>query len=140
MTVKLFVVFICVSMILIAIGCDEDKPPQRDLVLEVAGSLGDLYDTRFARANALYGRYCSVCHGTTGKGDGFNAYNLEPKPRDFSNSSFVLRLDTVLIVETIRGGGKAVGLSGLMPPWGKTLTERDISDLAAHVIRLSKSE
>lgn len=75
-----------------------------------------------------------------GKGDGFNAFDLELKPRDFYDSTFVSRLDTAFIVETIRGGGKAVGLSGLMHPWGKAKTELDISDLAAHVVRLSKSE
>lgn len=135
MTVKLFTAFISALMILMAVGCDDDKPPQRDLVLEVAGSMGGLYDTRSTRANELFGRYCSVCHGTEGKGDGFNAFNLEPKPRDFSDSTFISRLDTALIVETIRGGGKAVGLSGLMPPWGKTLDSTDIELLAQRVIK-----
>lgn len=136
MTVKLLIAVISVLISLIALGCDEAEPPQRDLVLEIAKSMGDLYDTRSTRADELFGRYCSVCHGTEGKGDGFNAFNLNPKPRDFSDSSFVSRLDTVLIVETIRAGGKAVGLSGLMPPWGKTLDSTDIELLAQRVIKL----
>lgn len=121
-------------MILLTAGCADEKSPQRNLVLEVAASLGDLYDAESNRADELFGRYCSVCHGLTGKGDGFNAYNLDPKPRDFTDSAFVSQLSPALIIESITGGGKAVGLSGLMPPWGKTLDSADIRLLAQKVI------
>lgn len=135
---KLFLVLISLLITFIVLGCGEAEPPQRDLVLEVAGSLGGLYDTRSSRADELFGRYCSVCHGTEGKGDGFNAFNLEPKPRDFTDSSFISRLDTILIIETIRSGGKAVGLTGLMPPWGKTIDSTDIELLAQKVLKFGK--
>ena len=29
---------------------------------------------------ALYRHYCLNCHGEQGRGDGFNAYNLDPRP------------------------------------------------------------
>lgn len=129
---------ILVFLLLSAIGCSNDFPAERDIVLEVAASMDDLIDTPSTRGKELYSRYCSVCHGTTGRGDGFNAFNLNPKPRNFTDSAFVTRLDTSLIRETISRGGTAVGLSGLMPQWGKTLTKRDIDDLTSHVIALNR--
>src|SRR5271169_4999845 len=41
----------------------------------------------------LYTKYCSVCHGDEGKGDGFNAFNLDPKPRDFTDAKYMNVLD-----------------------------------------------
>jgi len=121
-------------------GCAPDSPPQRDLVMEVAAAMGEGFDTPASRGGELYSRYCSVCHGATGRGDGFNAFNLNPKPRNFSDSAFVSHLDTALIRETISRGGSAVGLSSLMPPWRNTLTKRDLDDLVIYVIELSATE
>jgi mono/diheme cytochrome c family protein len=36
----------------------------------------------------LFRHYCAVCHGGEGHGDGFNAYNLDPKPRDLADPAF----------------------------------------------------
>jgi len=35
---------------------------------------------------ALYQKYCSICHGPEGRGDGHAAFFMSPKPRDFSNA------------------------------------------------------
>ncbi|MEE9170069.1 MAG: c-type cytochrome [bacterium] len=35
----------------------------------------------------LYAHYCAVCHGASGEGDGFNAFNLDPRPRNLADSS-----------------------------------------------------
>ena len=121
-------------------GCEQNSTTKRDIVLEVAASNESLFDSPRTRAKELYGRYCSVCHGVSGQGDGFNAFNLEPKPRNFTDSTFVARLDTTLIREVIAGGGSVVGLSRLMPKWGMTLTERDIYELSEYIIYLSKQE
>ncbi|HWR83165.1 MAG TPA: c-type cytochrome [Candidatus Deferrimicrobium sp.] len=121
-------------------GCTEDSQPKRDIVMDVAAAMGEGFDTPASRGGELYSRYCSVCHGATGKGDGFNAFNLNPKPRNFSDTAFVRQLDTTLIREAISRGGRAVGLSGLMPPWRYTLTKRDIDDLVIYVAKLSATE
>jgi len=44
------------------------------------------YNVREGRA--LYSYYCATCHGDEGHGDGLNAYNLDPKPRDLADPSF----------------------------------------------------
>jgi len=109
------------------------------VLLEATRNLDEVVDDRLMRGREVYDRYCSVCHGLEGTGDGFNSYNLNPRPRDFRDSTFLLRLDTTLIIETVSKGGAAVGLSPLMPPWGNTISAADIRDVARYVIDLART-
>jgi mono/diheme cytochrome c family protein len=122
------------------VGCEEDPTVKRDIVLEIAAANQDLFESPKTRAGKLYSRYCSVCHGINGQGDGFNAFNLDPKPRNFTDSVFKARMDTILIKEVISGGGGVTGLSRMMPMWGNTLSERDISELADFVVHLATQQ
>ena len=82
---------------------------------------------------ALYRHYCLNCHGDEGKGDGFNAYNLDPRPRSLADSAFQAQHVDADLLAAIRSGGGAVGLSAGMPPWGRTLNERQIQNVVAYV-------
>ncbi len=82
---------------------------------------------------SLYATYCAVCHGQEGKGDGFNAYNLDPRPRDFSDSAYMTALSDEQIARTIAGGGRSVNKSPLMPAYGWTLSRNQIQYLEAYV-------
>jgi|WetSurMetagenome_2_1015567.scaffolds.fasta_scaffold47472_5 mono/diheme cytochrome c family protein len=82
---------------------------------------------------ALYSYYCVVCHGETGKGDGFNSYNLIVHPRNFTDQTRMKALPDDRIKKVILNGGSAVGLSSLMPPWDGVLTEKQASDLVAFI-------
>lgn len=137
---RLSISTILIVLVIACVGCEHETVSQRDVVLEVAASIDDIYDSPKTRASKLYGRYCSVCHGISGQGDGFNAFNLTPRPRNFTDTAFWANIDTTLIRETIIGGGGAVGLSPLMPKWGMTLTERDIAELTSYIFHLSKLE
>ncbi len=88
------------------------------------------YEARSARD--VYRHYCQTCHGETGAGDGFNAFNLDPHPRDFSDPAFQKKTDAD-IRDAIRRGGAGVGLSPLMPPWGRTLGDRKIDDVVLYL-------
>lgn len=96
------------------------------------------YNAREGRM--LYRHYCLNCHGETGKGDGFNAYNLDPRPRSLADSSFQARHTDSDLVVAIRSGGSAVGLSTGMPPWGRTLEERQIQNVVAYLRTLQTAE
>ena len=79
-------------------------------------------------------RYCAVCHGKTGEGDGFNAYNLQPVvPRNFTGKEAMDKLTDRHLAEVIAKGGEAVGRSPLMPAWGHTLNERQIRYLISYL-------
>lgn len=137
---RLRLLTILIVVVIACAGCENESASQRDLVLELAASMDDIYDSPKTRASKLYGRYCSVCHGISGQGDGFNAFNLTPRPRNFTDTAFIARIDTTLIRETIIGGGGAVGLSPLMPKWGMTLTEQDITELTSYIVNLNRQE
>ncbi len=93
------------------------------------------YEARSGRD--VYRHYCQTCHGETGAGDGFNAFNLDPHPRDFSDPAFQKKTDAD-IRDAIRRGGAGVGLSPLMPPWGRTLGDRKIDDVVLYLRTLRR--
>jgi mono/diheme cytochrome c family protein len=73
---------------------------------------GPSYELRLGRLT--YQHYCQTCHGETGAGDGFNAYNLDPRPRDMSDPAFQTKKTDADLADAIRRGGAGVGLSALM--------------------------
>ncbi|HWP83791.1 MAG TPA: c-type cytochrome [Terriglobia bacterium] len=89
-----------------------------------------------ARGRALYAFHCSFCHGMEGRGDGWRAAFLYPKPRNFTRGIF--RFKTVEsgqlptdhdLFRTI-----SVGLQNTaMPAWGYYLTETGRWALVAYL-------
>jgi mono/diheme cytochrome c family protein len=86
----------------------------------------------------LFHHYCQACHGETGAGDGFNAYNLDPRPRDLSEPAFQKRKSDAELADAVRRGGAGVGLSPLMPPWAHTLSSRQIDEVILYLRALRK--
>jgi mono/diheme cytochrome c family protein len=85
------------------------------------------------QGKALFEYYCATCHGTEGRGDGFNSYNLDPKPRDLTDRELQTQRSDDDLATVIRSGGGAAGFSTAMPPWGRTLTELQIRNLVVYV-------
>lgn len=131
-------ILIIVVLFFSMLSCSKKDASHQDVVLETADSFEEIVDRELAEGRRIYGKYCSVCHGVEGRGDGFNAYNLDPKPRNFADSSYRAKLDSALIVETITSGGASVGHSALMPGWGGTLSETDINNVSHYVLYLSR--
>jgi cytochrome c oxidase cbb3-type subunit 3 len=94
-----------------------------------------------ARGKIVYGRYCAVCHGESGEGDGFNAYNVKSTygvaPTAFVDSPAFASVPADTVLAAIRDGGPAVGKSRAMPPWGRTLTPGDVIDAEEYVRSLA---
>lgn len=117
-----------------------------------------------AQGHELFVYYCSHCHGPNGGGNGYNAVNLDPRPRDLTDSREVYLGDMTNqeIFNSIRegvagafpeahkapGGDQAKnkekeedeeGGSPLMPYWGYTFSDEQIWDLVAYIRTLHKN-
>jgi mono/diheme cytochrome c family protein len=104
------------------------KPPK-------ATSVALTYEER--QGKVLFVKYCSVCHGTEGKGDGFNAFNLDPKPRDLSDKLYMSAFSDERLFQTIDLGGRGMNKSPSMPSWGGRLNRQEIRYVIAYVQSMS---
>ncbi len=86
----------------------------------------------------LYAYYCAPCHGKTGEGDGINSFQLATPPAKHADATLMNALSDADMEKAIKGGGPALGLSPMMPPWGRVLTDHEVADLAAFIRTLSK--
>ena len=114
------------------------RPQRRGLPLQIEAlavhrePADPLADARRA-AGEVYRHYCQICHGESGKGDGFNASKLDPRPHDFSDARFWQQTSDERVYYAIAQGGPSVGKSVLMPAWGHTLTEKQIRDVIVFI-------
>lgn len=83
-----------------------------------------------------YQWYCAPCHGNKGNGKGFNAKNLDPRPADHTDIKLMSGRTDRELHDAVTGGGRAVGKSTLMPPWGQTLSETRIESLILYLREL----
>lgn len=89
------------------------------------------------RGMRIFRHYCVVCHGEEGAGDGFNAYNLDPAPRDLTDPKYQNAISDETLEEVVTQGGRGMNKSILMPAYGNTLSKEQISDLVAFIRTLS---
>jgi len=99
-------------------------------------------DEHVAKGHKIFSRYCSACHGEEGNGQGYNAPNLDPHPRDLTDSEeeYMAKLSNDEIYEVIQLGGYGVDLSAGMPVWGKVFSEEEIWSLVAFIRTLHPNE
>jgi len=108
-------------------GCRAAPPPAKDAVQEAFRD--DALSAQAARGHRVFLLRCATCHGPEGRGDGQNAYNLQPPPPDFQES--LAKLPVGDRRKVIEGGTAALGRSPLCPPWGRTLAPDDVDALLA---------
>ncbi len=91
---------------------------------------------------ALYSYYCTHCHGAQGDGQGFNAANLDPKPRDHTddNEPYMAGRTNEELYDAIQKGGAGISKSPFMPPFGAVFSEREIWSLVAYLRTLHKND
>jgi mono/diheme cytochrome c family protein len=110
------------AIILGAAACRAPSGPPRDAVQE-AFKDGAL-TAQQARGRRAFLQRCATCHGPQGRGDGQNAYNLQPPPPDFQES--LAKLSPADRRKVVESGTAALGRSPLCPPWGRSLPPDDV--------------
>jgi len=109
------------------VACRGAAPPAKDALQEAFH--GDALSARAARGHRVFLQRCATCHGPQGRGDGQNAYNLQPPPPDFQES--LAKVPVEVRRRIIEGGTASVGRSALCPPWGRSLGPDDVDALLA---------
>ena len=108
------------------------------LALASAGVLASTHDVRPAAAPppsgaALFAKYCSLCHGAGGAGDGRAAAVQKVPPANLTISTRPRSYK----IQIVRGGGAALGRSSSMPAWGDVLTAAEIAEVVEYVQTLN---
>lgn len=113
-----------------------------------------------AQGRKLFAFYCAHCHGEKGNGQGYNAQNLDPHPRDLTDrvEPYMAEASNEDIFNAIKRGLAGVvwpnheiepGFkydeeyafgSTLMPYWGFTFSDKEIWSLVAYVRTLHKND
>ena len=129
---------VCAVLFLAVLGgCTRRPAPARAAASASPPPAVPSYELRLGKQAFQY--YCQSCHGETGAGDGFNAFNLDPRPRDLSDPAFQRKKTDAELSDAILRGGAGVGLSALMPPWGRTLSRAEVERLVLYLRTLKKS-
>lgn len=69
--------------------------------------------------SSLYKRYCAICHGRTGLGDGIRGKQMKTFPGDLSGKAYQSQTDGEHFYKTKFGRGE-------MPAYEKTLSDEEI--------------
>lgn len=80
----------------------------------------------------IYQRYCKVCHGEEGDGEGIMTTLMKIKPANHTNPLETNLLDNEQMAETIRNGR-----GQYMPAWDGILTTEEIDGLVSYIRLLS---
>jgi mono/diheme cytochrome c family protein len=86
---------------------------------------------------AVYVTHCAACHGDRGQGDGASAAGFSTKPSNLADGRLMNPLPDEFLVNIIRHGGPAEGLSPGMPAFAQYLGETQIHDVIAYVRSLA---
>lgn len=87
------------------------------------------------KGRKLYAYYCTHCHGEKGQGNGYNAVNLDPKPRDHTDSGepYMAGRTNEELFEAVNKGGAGISKSPFMPPFGGVFSEEEIWSLVSYL-------
>jgi mono/diheme cytochrome c family protein len=88
-----------------------------------------------ARGEEIYTKYCVVCHGETGMGDGPGAANLDPAPAPVAHTSRMLGDD--YLYWRISEGGSHDPFNSAMPAWESAFEETARWDVINYLRALS---
>jgi len=84
-----------------------------------------------AQGKRVFYQYCVWCHADASPAGPSNRSSLTPVPALMNDGSVLNAQSDEYLQNIITLGGSALGKSGMMPPYGKTLTRDDIKAVIA---------
>jgi len=122
----------------ISFGADTLKTATKAPAAKAAGKKKVKVD--LVEGKKVFETYCVACHGATGAGDGAAAAALNPKPRNFTDTTYMKTRTSDQLRKVISEGGPASGFSVLMAAWKGTLKEPQIDAVLGYVLTFSKKK
>jgi len=89
----------------------------------------DTPEASIYRGDLVFHNYCQLCHGPNADGKGRAAKMYNPKPANLRTSTYNSEYKEMIV----RKGGKEMGRSEFMPPWGEELTDEQIRDVIHYI-------
>ena len=81
--------------------------------------------------------FCAPCHGPTGEGNGPAAAALDPKPRNFTNGTYMNARTDAQLINVIKNGSAAEKFSPLMSGYSSVLNDSEIKEMIAYIRSLA---
>jgi mono/diheme cytochrome c family protein len=108
------------------------------LALAFAGVLASAHEVRpdntsVAGGAAVFSKYCALCHGSGGTGNGRAAAMQKVPPADLTVST----RSRSYKLQIVRGGGAELGRSSSMPSWRDVLSDAEIADVVEYIETLN---
>lgn len=93
-------------------------------------------DGSLMQGAGLYARYCAMCHGDAGQGDGYNAGFLPVTPTRHADGAYMATRPDDTLFDGIHVGGLILNRSHRMPGFGQLLSTQQIRALVAYMREL----
>ena len=111
------------------------------LALASAGVLASTHEVRpgnaqVARGATVYSKYCALCHGSGGAGDGRAAAMQKVPPADLTVST----RSPGYKLQIVRDGGAELGRSSSMPAWRDVLSDAEIAEVVEYIETLKPGQ
>jgi mono/diheme cytochrome c family protein len=90
-------------------------------------------DFRAAQGKRIFYTHCVWCHADATPAGPSNRSNVTPTPPLMNDGATLNKESDATIRNAIALGGSALGKSAMMPPYGRTLSEEEITDLIAYI-------
>jgi mono/diheme cytochrome c family protein len=124
-----------------AIGCGKQPASKPDAALQAYDVEADWNDPqrmiylsyREAQGKRVFYDQCVWCHADATPAGPSNRSNVTPTPPLMNDGAALNKESDQTLRNAIALGGSALGKSAMMPPYGRTLSEEDITDLVAFI-------
>lgn len=80
---------------------------------------------------------CAPCHGPAGDGNGPAAAALNPKPRNFTDGTYMNAKTDAQLINVIKNGGAVEKLSPFMIAFGNQLNDKELKEIVAYIRSLA---
>ena len=88
---------------------------------------------REAQGKRIFYAQCVWCHADATPAGPSNRSNVTPTPPLMNDGAALNKESEATLRDAIALGGSALGKSAMMPPYGRTLSDEEITDLIAYI-------